>query len=230
MKFLCLDLWASAVLVGALQQLWFSGGKRSNWFCNSVWRSSSINSGPATMGPFVVPLNAPKGIQTNLTSTHFGRPRMLPNLGPGRPQKGQNRGWGPQIWGFRHVQRHNGSALMAGSSPIGLLMNFPCLDLRGTAVLVGALQQLWFSGEKWSNWICNSVWSSSSINSEHSTIDPFVAPLNAPKITQTNLTSACFGRACCQNWPNDVRKRAKIMAGDPRSGRAAPQHTTTAVF
>ena len=105
------------------------------------------------------------------------------------------------------------------------------LGLVGKGHLGGdELQQLLFSGGKRSNWFCNSVWSSSNINSEHGTIDPFVAPLNAPKLTQTNLTSAYSGRACCQNWPNDVRQRAKIMAENPKSGRAAPQHTTTAVF
>ena len=60
--------------------------------------------------------------------------------------------------------------------------------------LVGAQQQLWFSGGKRSNWSCNSMWSSCNINSDDGTIDPFVAPLNAPKLAQTNLTSAYSGR------------------------------------
>ena len=155
---------------------------------------------------------------------------MVPKLAQRRPQKAQNHGWGPQIGACGTLKHHNGSGLIAEPSAIVTLMNSPCLDWRVRTGLVGAQQQLWFSGGKRSNWIWNSVWSSGSINSGRGTTDPFVAPLNTLKGVQTNLTSACFDREWCQNWPNDVRKRAKMTAGDHRLGRAAPSNTATAVF
>ena len=160
----------------------FQGGNgHLNWICSSAWSGSSINWRPATLARSFCGTSQCLQRGLNQPDMDLLGPGMRLKLAQGRPQNGQNHGWRPQIWACGTFQHHIGSVSMVKPSTLVTLMDSPCLDYWVRTVLVDELQQLWFSaGGERSNWSSNSVWSSSNINSEHGTMDPFVAPLNAP--------------------------------------------------
>ena len=152
-----------------------------NWICSSAWSGSSINEGPANSARSFCGTSHCLQRGLNQPDADLLGPGVRLKLAQGRPQNGQNHGWRPQIWACGTFQHHIGSVSKVKPSTLVTLMNSPCLDQWARTVLVDELQQLWFSGGKRPNWICNSVWSSSSINWGPATTGSLVAPLNTLK-------------------------------------------------
>ena len=129
-----------------LQQLWFSGGKRSNRFQMQQRAEQQLHQfGTWHHRAFCSTSKCPQ-TNPNQPDANLLWPGMLPKLAQGHPQKGQNHGWGPQIWACGTFKHHNGSVFIVKPSPIVTPMTSPCLDWWVRTALVDKLQKLWFQG------------------------------------------------------------------------------------